>query len=119
MKTVRANTGNQYVDYKFRLKNSVCNEKLKEAIKPYIDWNVDETSNAQTLHYDFTNFVTNSFDSAYPMIEVRRKKLDVRKHYINRELKSLIREKHRLKKLFRRFPYTYAQVTEQLEKKSL
>ena len=73
VKSVRASTVNQYVDFKYRLKNSVCYEKFKDLIKPILDWYVNETSYVQTLYDNFTNLVTNSYDSDYPMIEVRKK----------------------------------------------
>ena len=72
-----------------------------------LEWNLDETSNGQTLNDDFTNFVSNSYKSAYPRLKLKRKKLDVSKPYNNNELKCLIREKHKLTKLFHRFPCTY------------
>ena len=74
---------------------------------PILEWNLDETSNVQTLYDYFRNLVFNAYISAYPMIEVRKKKLVVSKPYNNIELQCLISEKHKLKKLFHRFPYTY------------
>ena len=107
VKTGGYSKNEKYVDFKFRLNNSDCHGKFRDSIMPILEWNLDETSNVQTLYDDFTNFISNAYNSAYPMIEVKKKKLDVSKPYITNELKCLIREKHKLKKLFHRFPYTY------------
>ena len=47
------------------------------------------------------------YDESCPVKAVRVKKLDILKPYITREIKALIKEKHRLQRLFNRRPLTY------------
>ena len=47
------------------------------------------------------------FNRNFPYKEVTKKALDVSKPDITREISTLIREKHRLQRLYRKYPIKY------------
>ena len=51
--------------------------------------------------------VTTVYDSAYPIISERKKVLDIFKQYVNQELKTMIKQKRRLERKYRKYPITY------------
>ena len=47
------------------------------------------------------------YDTNFPLKSIRKKELDIRKPYITREITDLIKNKHRLQRLFNRRPIKY------------
>ena len=59
------------------------------------------------MYESFSNIISETYDCAYPITEVRRKNVDLIEPYINTDVKILIEEKHRVQGFFRLYPYTY------------
>ena len=55
----------------------------------------------------FSNTIFDIFNRNLPYKEKTIKALDVSKPYITREISTLIREKHRLQRLYRKYPIKY------------
>ena len=72
------------------------------------DWNdVISCRDVEVTYDDFVTKIKNLFDACFPIIQRRRKRLDINKPYINTELKSLIKQKHKLQKLYFKWPISY------------
>lgn len=57
------------------------------------------------------------FEDSFPLKVVRIKKLDIDKPYVTREMKCLIKEKHRLERLVFRWPVTYKKKFNEIKNK--
>ena len=55
----------------------------------------------------FSSDLLSIYDSFCPIKTVKLKNLDVKKPYITSEIKQLLKEKHRLKKKYNKYPITY------------
>ena len=72
------------------------------------NWEFLSESNTVTEMYNsFSNRIELLFNSNYPVTTVRIKKLYHEKSYISHDIKLLIKEKHRLQRLFVKKPITY------------
>ena len=72
------------------------------------NWEFLSESNTVTEMYNsFSNRIELLFNSNCPVTTVRIKKLDHEKPYISHDIKLLIKEKHRLQRLFVKKPITY------------
>ena len=101
------NPDNNYVRYKVRRNNAECRENFRQLITSYRRLDYDSNHHVQNLYDNFSAKISNAYNHVFPVIEVKKKLLDISKPYINSELKKLVREKHKLKKLFDKYPYTY------------
>ena len=59
------------------------------------------------MYNSFVHLVSSQFNSCFPLIARKRKRVDVLKPYITPEIKALIHEKHRLQRLYAKWPITY------------
>ena len=57
----------------------------------------------------FSNIISEAYDSDYPITEVEKKKVDLIKPYMKANIENLIKEKHRVQRLYRLYPYTYGE----------
>ena len=86
-----------YFSYHVRLKSEECRVKFRETFGN-IYHNDFENVDLQSSYERFAAALTLAYNVAYPMVEKRKKKLDLTKPYIDRELKILIKKKHALQK---------------------
>ena len=93
----------------------ICVFPLSSILRKFFcEWNVQrkgvDVNDAATVDDMYNNFsvkLCNAYNDGYPCIEKRRRKIEFLKPYINADLRSLIREKRRIQRLYRRLPYTY------------
>ena len=102
-----SNKSERYVTFKTRLKNQLCNETFTQGISS-TNWEQLLThSSVDDVYASFSNKLINLYNHAYPIVEKKRKILDIEKPFVDSELKQLIREKHRLYKNYQKYPITY------------
>ena len=103
-----SNVDDRYVVFKRRINNDTCDSVFRERLST-VDWSILQFSpSVDEMYETFSNIISEAYDYAYPLTEVRRKKVDLIKPYINADVKNLIKEKHRVQRLFRLYPYTYS-----------
>ena len=68
---------------------------------------LSESNTVTEMYNSFSNRIELLFNSNCPVTTVRIKKLDHEKPYISHDIKLLIKEKHRLQRLFVKKPITY------------
>ena len=107
----------QYVTMSKRLNNEVCDAKFRDILNNTDFSDVNDAATVDDMYNKFSVKLCNAYNDAYPCIEIRRRKIDLLKPYINADLRSLIREKHRIHRLYRRFPYTYGTQYKRLKNK--
>ena len=107
----------QYVTMSKRLNNEVCDAKFRDILNSTDFSDVNDAATVDDMYNKFSVKLCNAYNDAYPCIEIRRRKIDLLKPYINADLRSLIREKHRIHRLYRRFPYTYGTQYKRLKNK--
>ena len=107
----------QYVTMNKRLNNEVCDAKFRDLLSNTDFSDVNDAATVDDMYNKFSVKLCNAYNDAYPCIEIRRRKIDLLKPYINADLRSLIREKHRIQRLYRRFPYTYGTQYKRLKNK--
>ena len=90
----------RFAFFKKRLNNDHCDNHFRELTKS-IDWSIDEDSPLVDDRYEGFNYNTfTSYDCAYPLVEMRRKKLVLLEPYIDSDLqKNLLKEKYRTQSL--------------------
>ena len=72
------------------------------------DWaNIIGISDIQELYREFQNKFISIFNECYPIKERYIKRIDIEKPYITENLKSLIKEKRRLEKLYFKYPISF------------
>ena len=82
-----------------------------------VDWSfVREADGVNNAYNGFADRIECIFSEVCPLKEVRVKKLDLEKPYITRNIKNMIKEKHRLQKLSVRKPITYGQIFKDFRK---
>ena len=63
---------------------------------------------------EFSAILKRIFDQSCPFKIMKIKKLDLCKPYITRNIKELIKEKHKMQRLYNKFPMTYDKQYKQL-----
>lgn len=98
-----------YVEYSSRLKYDRVKDSIMCDINNY-DW-VSLCSNVdiEQCYTIFNDAIRAIYDKHCAIIVKRVKRLDVMKPYISNEIKCMLREKHRLQKLFHRRPISYGE----------
>ena len=80
---------------------------LSECIEGH-NWEIIKSIDSVEEAYNtFIGKLKELYDHNCPLITVNVKKLDISKPYINSNIKLLIKEKHRLQRLFNMKPLTY------------
>ena len=93
--------------FKRRNNNDTCDSVFRERLST-VDWSMLQFSpSVDEMYETFSNIISEAYDHAYLITEVRRKKVDLFKPYINAYVKNLTKEKHRVQHLFRLYAYTY------------
>ena len=95
------------VTYTRRLINDVTKQRLTQNLS-LIDWSsVADIDCLDEMYNRFIEVIVSNFNTCIPLVVKRKKKIDVQKPYITPELKILIKEKHRLQRLYVKWPITY------------
>ena len=90
----------RFVSFKNRLNNEYCDNNFREVIKN-ADWSLDEIGpSVNELYESSTDKIYTANDCAYPLVEIRRQKVDLLKSYIDSDLRNLIKENHRIQSLY-------------------
>ena len=98
---------NIYVFHYKRINNIRNNNLFKTLISDY-DWSaIFEESCVESLYNTFHSKLSEIYNECFPLLQRKRKKLDVVKPYITSEIKSLIKEKHKLQRKYFKRPITY------------
>ena len=79
---------------------------LNESICGY-DWGTIKQVTSAEDSYMFSDKLNNLLNINCPYRKLKIKKLDVNKPYITSDIKTIIKEKHKLQKLYNRKPITY------------
>ena len=75
-----------------------------------VDWSgVMSHQSAEQAYNEFITKITDNYNFHCPLVTHKVKKLDLAKPYITNDLKLAIKEKHRLQKLYNKWPITYAE----------
>ena len=100
-------TDERYVEIEKRVITDESKEFLSNRINSW-DWECLKNLRSVNEVYDtFIDQFKKLYDESCSVKAVRVKKLDLLKPYITREIIALIKEKHRLQRLFNRRPLTY------------
>ena len=98
-----------YVEVKRRMCGRRNIDRLAEAIAEF-DWSlILNISHVESAYDFFAQNFKKLYDQHCPVKIVRNKVLDVKKPYISSEIKQLIKEKHKMQRLYNRFPLTYGE----------
>ena len=98
-----------YVKVKYRNKCSINNENFKWDLHN-CDWTgIMSTKDIELLCNRFDEKIQKIYNDNYPIKINRIKRLDVIKPYIGNELNVLIKEKHRMQRLYYKWPITYGE----------
>ena len=97
----------QFVTMNKLLNNAVCDTKFRDLLSNTDFSDVNDSATVKDMYNNFSVKLCNVYSDVYPCIEIRLRKIDSLKPYINADLRSLITGKHRVQRLYRRFPYTY------------
>lgn len=72
------------------------------------DWNsICNSSDVEEVYEAFSSRLIELYDNSFPLVHRVTKPIDLRKPFINNDLRELIKAKHKLEKKFRRHPVTY------------
>ena len=98
----------RYVEVTRRVTHSDNLDRLNQSINE-TDWNVyrDQDCSVDELYNKFSDKICNLYDRSCPTETRRIKILDKDKPYIDHSIKLLIKEKHRLQKLYNKWPIGY------------
>ena len=95
------------VTYESRLRGRQCDEKFRNYLLNH-NWNpILDLNSAEGIYDKFCFTLWNFYDLSYPNVTKTKPKIDCDKPYITAELKSLIKEKHKIQRKFYKFPITY------------
>ena len=98
---------NDYVEIQKRQMNEHNINCLNESICGY-DWEtIKQVTSAEDAYNMFSDKLTDLLNINCPYRKFKIKKLDVNKSYITSDIKTMIKEKHKLQKLYNRKPITY------------
>ena len=93
--------------YNKRIVNNQCKANFANELSE-MSWGDILCCNDVNMVYElFTEKISGLFNKCFPIVQRKRKKLDVDKPYINNDLKVLIKQKHKLQKLYYRWPVSY------------
>lgn len=83
--------------------------KFSEALS-HVSWvETLACENVDDMYSSFCSKLIDLYNECFPLLEKRKKKLDIEKPYITSEIRGLIKEKHRISKLFHKWPISYAE----------
>ena len=72
------------------------------------NWNaLKSIEDVNELYDSFSENVVSLYDECCPVVKIKVKRLDKEKPYVNRYIKNLIVQKHRLERLYHKKPITY------------
>ena len=83
-------------------------QKFRDALSRTNWTNVLECDNVESMYNSFSDTMTSLFIECFPMCTRRKKTLDIDKPFITDEIKCLIKEKHKITKLYLKKPITFA-----------
>ena len=82
-------------------------DSLKVELRNF-DWNnIKNYDCVEGAFNEFSASLKRIFDQSCPFKIMKIKKLDLSKPYITRNIKELIKEKHKMQRLYNKFPITY------------
>ena len=93
--------------YSRKIINNTCRDKFASAMSLVNFEDILNSYDVNNVYNMFVQKLQQIFNSCFPEVTIKKKKLDVHKPYISNEIKTLIREKHRLQRLYHRWPITY------------
>ena len=96
-----------YVEHRYRLNNEECRENFRTAVSQINFRALYEISDVETLYASFEHELREAYESSFPMKTIKRKRLDVEKPYLDATIRSMIRDKHKLYRKYRKNPVTY------------
>ena len=95
------------VTYECRLRGENCDENFRNYLINH-NWSTILNLNlAEGIYDKFCFTLWTFFNLSYPLVTRTKPKRDYDKPYINAELKTLIKEKHKIQRKFYKFPITY------------
>ena len=98
---------NRYVSVTYRNKSSANREIFREKLRD-ADWSqMRLVGDLDEMYNIFDGKLSKIFEESFPLKTKNLKKLDIEKPYFTESLKQLIREKHRLEKLYFKRPIMY------------
>ena len=98
---------NNVVATKRRVINDTTKQQFSKMIS-VIDWStIAGIESVDDTYESFIELVSSKFNYCFPVVSKKEKMLDLQKPYISSDIKSLIREKHRLQRLYMKWPITY------------
>ena len=96
-----------YIEINKRMLRDENMSILSERIRSYEWKNIERLNNIEEAYKEFNDNLKFMFDESGPNKTIKIKKLDITKPYITSEIKRLIRDKHRLQKLYNKKPITH------------
>ena len=73
-----------------------------------IDWEpLLAMTEVEALYSRFSDVLCDAFKSSFPLIKRKKRLIDVKKPYIDENIRGLIKEKHRILKLYNKYPISY------------
>ena len=94
VKSGRRTHDQNFIVCKVRRNNVNSHNEFRHMISSAPGLDAIPSQNVQYLYDKFSEKLNNAYDCAYPMIEIKRKLLDISKPYVTVELKNLSREKN-------------------------
>ena len=95
------------VYYSRRIVNSVGEERFAQTLS-VTDWStIASMSGVNDMYNAFTDLVSQNFEQCFPIVQRKKKKLQVLKPYITHVIKALLKTKHRSQKFYNKWPITY------------
>ena len=92
-----------------RVNSPLNRASLAAEIERY-DWGpVKDMICVNEAYNSFSDVISLLYDKHFPMKTKLVKRLDIEKPFINNELKALLKEKHRLQKLYHKWPISYSE----------
>ena len=96
-----------YIEINKRMLKDENMSILSERIRSYEWKNIERLNNVEEAYKEFNDNLKLMFDESCPNKTIKIKKLDIKKPYITSEIKRLIRDKHRLQRLYNKKPITH------------
>ena len=93
--------------YSMRIVNAECKARIATNLSEVDFDQVMGSTDVEYAYGSVVQIIDNLFNSSFPLIQRRKKKLDIDKPYIDNDIKVMIKQKHRLQRLYFKHPITY------------
>ena len=98
---------NNNIKIEYRSRNEQNKYNFYCAMREYPWESLLDIADPNECYTKFSSDLYLMYDTYFPLKSIRKKELDIRKPYITREITDLIKNKHRLQRLFNRRPIKY------------